>query len=447
MKKALTIIISLLLIISLVSCKKNKDSKYKENLLYSEPVYEPLELASENSNLFILSTDLLGVYKGVKAAAWDDYDIKLRVKYSDYTIRDFPLKVKNIPIDMRHTLGEVGTHHLYFVENKWTVSHEFEIIENKDFKGFKCEFFDKDKKILQTKYVGYYDNVSYDGPELDETDEDYGYKYTFTGWDKSLNYICQDTQFLAKYEKLEKRYYADKPYNTDHIGISALVNQDKTKGSGLVYLGRVRHVAAFYSETQELIDSDLTFGLTRLEDYNKFFNELNLNIVNNSIEIEEDEEYSSLLYGNIYDLVQNPTFAMQFDKRYEYSGIKSYLTDEGNVELAYKDPYERILNMMYRRINQYHIVTLSKNEDKGYYRYALVMSFDVYLSVSFNYLEKGIYELSSFNEFIMSPVDDSLENVFQYSKDGSFDSNFDSKLTISTKGLYWAADMIDWRKD
>ena len=75
------------------------------------------------------------------------------------------------------------------------------------------------------------------------------------------------------------------------------------------------------------------------------------------------------------------------------------------------------------------------------------MSFDVYLSVSFNYLEKGIYELSSFNEFIMSPVDDSLENVFQYSKDGSFDSNFDSKLTISTKGLYWAADMIDWRKD
>ena len=448
MKKIIILFMSLTLIFALISCSNEKKSnnEYNENLLYADPVYEPLDLASDNNDLFILSTDLLGVYKGVKAAAWDDYDIKLRVKYSDYTIRDFPLKVKNIPIEMRHYLGEVGKHNILLVENKWIVSHDFEIIENPEWDGFTCEFYDKDKKLLSTQKVGYYQEAVYNGPNISNVQEDDDFQYTFVGWNHSTKYINQDMQFQAKYEKLEKRYYASKPNNNDHVGLSALINQDGDKGSGLVYLGRVKHVAALYTETKELDGEDLEFVFD-LSDYNKYWNELNENIVKYAITVETDSTYDSSLYGNPYDLINNPHFALQFDTRYQYEGTKCYLEDKTDASLSYSDPYEKTL----RRISSYvypsNIGKVSKDDIPGYYRYAIVLSYDVYLSVSFNYLGNKKYEIGSFNEFIMSPVVDTAKCTIQYSKDGTFESNFDNKLIISSKGLYYAADMISWRKD
>ena len=87
---------------------------------------------------------------------------------------------------------------------------------------------------------------------------------------------------------------------------------------------------------------------------------------------------------------------------------------------------------------------ISKDEKAGYYRAAIVGSFDVYMDVSFNKLDEHIYEVGNYNQFVIAPVRYSLTMDEQYSEDGEFGPNFDTKLTVSTKSLYNLADSIDW---
>lgn len=424
---------------------ENEEHKYNDKFIYSEPVYEPLDIANENNDLFVISTDLLGVSKGVKAADWDNSDIKLRVKYNDYSIKDFDLKVINIPLDMRHYLGEVGKHSICFVEYKWIVNHEFEIIENENWHGYKCEFFDKDKKYLCTQTVGFYEEVIYNGPEIPSEEDDYDYHYRFNGWSHSTKYVHQDMQFLSKYEKKEKRFYANKPFNNDHIGLSALIDQDKNRGSSLIYLGRVRHVAAYYTETKELSIEDLEFSFKE-DEFGKYFNEYNENIVKYSIEYIEDSDYTSKIYGNPYDMLNNPVFALEFDSRYEYKGVSAFLDDQSDVKLSSVNPYNGLFDEIIRKINSFPSRSVKKDEDNGFYRYAIVMSVDVYLSVSFNRLEKDTYEIGNFSKFIMSPVLETSQAMIQHSYNEEFVAEDNPKLALTTKGLYYAADMIDWGK-
>ena len=122
--------------------------------------------------------------------------------------------------------------------------------------------------------------------------------------------------------------------------------------------------------------------------------------------------------------------------------MKVYLEDGTDAELVNNDPYDYSFN----RINGYlhNQKTVSKSEKGGYYRMALLNDYDVYLSVSYNRLEKGIYEIGAYNEFLISPVNHALNLVIQHSYDGKFMNNFESELIVSTKGLYNAADAIDW---
>ena len=436
-----------LLTLGLCGCKNNENKKeepkYNEEFIYNAPEYKPLDIAHEDSSIYVMSTDLLGVTYGVKAAAWDDYDIKLRVKYSDYSIKDFDLKTINIPLDMRHYLGEVGTQHIYFIEYKWIVTHEVKIIENPDWHGYKCDFFDKDQKYLTTETVGYYQEIKYNGPEVSEKSEDFDYEYDFKGWNHDTKYIHQDMQFVATYKKIEKRYVSNKPYNRDYIGISALVDKENNKGSGLVYLGRVRHVAGFYTETKELDNTDLTFEFKE-DEFSKYWNEYNESIVKECVTYKEDSDYIFNVYGNPYEIINNPTFSLQFDKRYQYDGTKSLLDDMTDADLSYVDPYYGIFDQITYKMKSYPRTTVSKNEEPGFYRYSIIFSVDVYLSLSFNKLDKDLYELGAFNSFIMAPVKDSAKAFVQYSEDGNFESNFDSKLELTTKALYNAASMISW---
>ncbi|MCR5491750.1 MAG: hypothetical protein K6F32_06450 [Bacilli bacterium] len=450
MKKIFTLAFIPVLFAALTGCGNNNSSTvtptYQDDVLYTEARYEPLDVASDDPNVTVSSTDLLGVYGGVKAAAWDDCDIKLRVNYSDSSLHDFPLKVVNIPLEMRHYLGEVGEHRLNIVEYKWTVSHAFTIIENPDWHGYKCEFFDKDKNYLATETVGFYEDVKYNGPVLPSEQEDADYKYQYAGWNRSTSYIHQDTQFMAKYKKTEKRFYAVKPFNNDHIGLSALVNQEGNKGSALVYLGRVRHVAAFHTEAVELDNEDLEFTF-QVDEYGKYWNEFNEAIVKNSIRFEDELEYGAHIYGEPYSLISRPTFGLQFDSRYDYKGIKGFLEDQSDVTLSSTDPYDGVLDVIMDKVEHYvGTGKVSKDDEPGFYRYSIVLSFDVYLSVSFNKLDEHVYEIGAFNSFIMAPVRDTAQCIVQHSEDGEFCGDFDQKLVLSTKGLYYAAEMIDWNK-
>ncbi len=451
MKKALLLTFIPTLLLGLVGCGNSNNNssnnpQYNEDFLYNEPVYEPLDIAHENQDVFVSSTDLLGVYYGVKAAAWDDYDIKLRVNYSDGSMHDFPIKVINIPLDMRHYLGEVGEQHIYLIEHKWTVTHTFNIIENPDWHGYKCEFFDKDKNYLTTQTVGFYEEVKYNGPEIPSQQDDFDYQYNFIGWNRPTTYIHQDMQFVTKYEKVEKRFYGLKPFNNDHIGLSALVDESGQKGSGLVYLGRVRHVAGYHTEAKELGNEDLEFNF-KMKDYGSFFNEFNADIVKNAISFKDDLEYSSKIYGNPYSLINNPNFGLQFDSRYDFKGTKALLEDQSDVTISSLNPYDGTFDKLIYKIDAYRQPAIvSKDEEPGYYRYSMILSFDVYLSVSFTKLDEHVYELGVFNSFYMAPVADSIVPLVQYSKDGNFSSNFDHKLVVSTKGLYYTAEMISWGK-
>lgn len=440
MKKRALLSIIPALVLSLTGCDFNKGS---EEFLYNEVVYEPLEIENPNPELYVLRLDLLGVYNGVMAAEWDSYDIKLRAIYSDYSIKDFPFKVKNIPIEMRHYLGEVGEQHLYMMEYKWTSALDFTIIENPNWDGYKCEFYDSEKRLLTTKKVGYYEEVVYDGPDIPMKKEDYDYKYRFVGWNYPTRYVHQDMKFVTKYEKLEKRYYATKPYNNDHIGLAAILDKSRNEGSGLVYLGRVRHVAVVYTEAQELDQEDLEFRFN-VDDFGKFYNEYNENIVKYSIKYVENAEYEQNILRHPYEIFNTPNFASEFDARYGYKGVKAYLQDGTDTTLSALNPFEWVAKEIPHYANQFNVGKVSKDEEAGFYRYSVVMSFDVYLSVSFNKIDKDVYDVAAFNKFIISPVRDTTKVIIQHSKDGDFSGDVEDKLVLTTKTLYYTAKMIDW---
>ena len=84
--------------------------------------------------------------------------------------------------------------------------------------------------------------------------------------------------------------------------------------------------------------------------------------------------------------------------------------------------------------------------EENNYRYAIVVSVDVYLSLSFYKLGDDVYEIGAFNNFVMASVKYSAKAVLQHSNDGKFKNNFDTRLSLTTKALYYSADMIDWKK-
>ena len=62
----------------------------------------------------------------------------------------------NIPIEFRHLLGEPGDHEFNIAFGGEALKFEFTSIENPDFKGFTCYFYDKDKKLINNYILDKY---------------------------------------------------------------------------------------------------------------------------------------------------------------------------------------------------------------------------------------------------------------------------------------------------
>ena len=440
MKNAkLLMLLPALLITGLTGCNKSSGRPYQEDIIYNVPTYVPLNLSKEGTT--IKELEVLGLFNPIKVLQFDDADVFIRVWYNDGTSNNFDFDEVNIPVEYRHLLGEVGKHEFKIAFNGEELTFNFTIAENPDFKGFNCYFYDKDKKLLKTQVVGYYQDVVYQGKQLPQIIDDNDYQYTYVGWDHDTRYIHQDMQFLAVYDKLEKRLRAAKPYNWDYHTLCGLVNEDKTSGKALIYLGRVYRVATLYSEIKEKLDEDLSFDFSNYVDFGPFYNDVNDSVAS-LIKFKTNSEYNSKLFGNAAEIVTSPRFASSFDSRYDFRGMKVYLEDGTDAELVNNDPYDYSFNRINGYLHNQKIV--SKTEKGGYYRMALLNDYDVYLSVSYNRLEKGIYEIGAYNEFLISPVNHALNLVIQHSYDGKFMNNFESELVVCTKGLYNAADAIDW---
>lgn len=434
-------LIPLMVVTGLMGCSNSSNGPaYQEDFLYNEPVYEPIELAKQGTTIDRIEIIGIPYTKQLKAAAFDDYDVCIRAWYKDNTTSSVPFKIKNIPIDYRHYFGELGEHSIELLLNGNTETFEFNIVENPEFKGYNCYYYDRNKKLIYQEVVGYYQTTTYAGPELPDVEEDIDYQYIFRGWNHNTTYVNQDMQYLATYEKVEKRFDAAKPYHTDHIGITGLVNQEKTKGSALFYLGRVKRVAVIHSEAVELNGEDIELSFEST-DYSHYWSELTQDIVKYAVEYKVDPDYNTKLYGEISEIVTHPTFADEFDSRYGYKGIRTLLEDGYDGELSSKNPFDGTYSNVKGYLHNKEVI--SKDSLPGFYRLALVKSFDVYLDVSYNRLAKDVYEVGTFHSFVLAPTDDIKLDV-QHSYDGEFGSNFDNKLEVNTKTLYYMADMIDW---
>ena len=433
----------------MTACNKDKqpinnDRPYQEGFVYNDPpLYEPIDLDVGSKQLNKVEIIGLPFNREIKVADFDNLDVQVRAWYMDKTTHQVPLKMKNIPLDYRHFFGEVGEHSITLTSRDIKETFEFKIVDNPNFNGYKCYFYDRNKKLVDSQTVGYYQTAVYQGQELPKVDEDSDYRYTLTGWDHETRYIHQDMQFLATYNKLEKRWYAIRQYNRESTALCGIVNTEKTKGSGLAYLGRINRAVAYYGDTYELDGEDIELKIEP-GNYTTYIQEMYDTIVNELIEYKVDPEYNMKLYGNPSDIVLHPVFATAFDKNYQYKGdIKVYLENREDVEISALDPFEYTISNITTSFNYLRPV-ISKDDKPGFYRAAIVGSYDVYMDVSFNKLDTHIYEVGNYNQFVIAPVRGTFKLDEQYSEDGVFGPNFDTKLTISTKSLYNLADSIDW---
>ena len=449
MKKYWILPLVSLLAFSVTGCKKknkNEEEKnwdvYHSEYVYEDPVYEPIDFTRDGTYPYSIAVEGIPE-KGILQTRWDDYGIKFRCHYLDGALVDFAFEEKNIPIEFRHHLGEVGNHKLNIQYGLMPITVEFTIILNTDWKGFNCYFFDSNDKLIHTQSVGYYGTVKYNGPEIPEQEEDEDYQYKFVGWNHQTKNIYQDMQFKTVYEKNEKRLYSLKPYQLNYHSISTLVDNDKNKASSLFYLGRVRRAAAIHSEAQALNGSDIRLSFD-YSDFSSYWSELNQSIVK-QIRYEHDASYSSMLYGSVPNLLENISYGTVMDDRYGFDGgTKTYLENQEEATLSAIDPYVFLANRVLSFTNNSETIKATDNVS-GYYRQAVVFNFDVYLSVSYRRIGNKIFELGDFNQIICCPVINTAKYVVQYSKDGKFEDNFNTYLSLSDKALYNNASSQEWK--
>ena len=446
----LFLLIPLLMVSPLVGCNhsKNNDPIYDDAILYNDPDYEPVDFSREDAVPY--SITVLGIpSEGIKQTLWDEYDsIEFRVYYQSDKA-DTPLVIdhkfyeKNIPVEYRHYLGEIGTHKIEIKYGLMPLSFEFKVIENPDWHGYKCEYFDKDGKYLHTQQVGYYADVIYNGPELvDEEDEDY--QYHFKRWNHNTKCIHQDMQFKAVYQKNEKRLVSVKPRLNNFDAIAGLVsNNNPNKGQALIYLGRIKRATLLHSDAKELFDKDIELSFEN-GDYSKYWNELNNSVIS-KIKYEHDPNYDSYMYGSVSNLISQSDFASYFDERYSFGDINVVLENGEKVKISHSAPYDTCLSTVKGYMYNHKTITKQDYVD-GYYRLAVVAAVDVYLSVSITRIDADKYEVGNFNNFLASPVSDTVNYLVQYSEEEEFTAFDDSYLSLSNKAVYETAKIIKWNK-
>ena len=443
--KKLTVLALLSIIVSaLVGCNTNKKPQddwetYNENFVYNTPRYEPIDVAREGAapNSIVLT----GIpEEGIPQTRWDDYPIKLRCFYSDGEQIDYDFKVENIPISLRHKLGEVGTHTFEIGFDPMPRTWEFKIIENPNWKGFNCYFFDGNNKLVHTQTAGYYESITYNGPEIAPIDELYS-QYQFTKWNRSTDYICQNIQFKAQYKNVEKRDYARKPIKYNHHGINSIDDIAQQKGSTILYLGRLYRVAGLYSDVKELDHDDITLRLPNT-DFAPYWNNMN-KVAQDHIKYVEDPAYTSYFLGSVNNMISNLNYNTIMDRRYRYpTNMELDLEDNVHITVTTNDPYDNILNKVTPYMDKEEIV--SKDHTSGYYRLAVLFDVDVFITYSYRRIGPDTYELDAFNDLTISPVLNSCYYEMQYSEDGEYKDSFDTCFTLDTQVLWWYAHSHNW---
>lgn len=446
MKKTVLLIAVLLVLAALVGCTNPiKARKYRDDFTYATEEFEPIDVGYGDRS--VVSTELVGMPEdGVKAAAWDSYDIRLRCEYDDGTVREYPLKVVNFPPEARHFLGEVGEHRISLMENREMQKITVKIRKNPDWDGYTCRYYDRNKKLLYTEKVGFYGTSTYKGKELPEEEEDGDFLYKFVDWTYDTECIHQDMQFVANYDKLEKRLYAVQLDGTEYLPILGKTDEAKENGGALIYFGRVFGVAAAYGEAVELDETDvvLTFPADRF-DFPSFFLAYNRSVTENVFEYVNVPGYNQHIYGPASQILSLADFGRAFPADYRYDENRKVTLENGTKAiLSRSDPYEETLRAVVACMTHDAETVTAADNKPGFYRIAVVGNFDVYLDVSYRRIGAEQFEIGAYTSWIIAPVADTFAYVVQYSEDGEFGPVSEKKLSLSTGALYAGASAIDW---
>lgn len=421
--------------------------EYPDGWTYKEVNEEPIVVTKDTVE--VSSIEVRGIPKtGIKVACFDEYEIYLDILYSDASTESIRLLEKYIPVEYRHYLGEVGHHSISIAINASVVSFSFDVVKNPDFYGYKCTFVDnRDKQVvLEEKMVGYYENVSFTGvtPEPRKIDSDNVQR--FIGWDLPLENIHQDMYYIAQYRDVQKRYYTDQIEHMNEMCIASS-KKDETYRT-LSYLGRVHSVAISYGETihHDKGNEEEALSFSSLNPYGVKWNKMNEMIFENSIDYVYNANYGSYLYGTTGAFSTAPTFLNIFES---YFNVTSHdiivITGEkesAEIHTSVEPSFGTCYNLA--EAHQSETKSINKNAESGYYRIALTVSFDVYLSTSFEKVVDNRYSLLKGSKFLFSPVIDSEVVRTEFSETTEFDKTIEKPLAFSTEDLYNVANGLDW---
>ncbi len=248
--------------------------------------------------------------------------------------------------------------------------------------------------------------------------------------------------YIAQYAKAEKRYFVNNLSNgRDYYAAKAMIDSAREEASLISYLGRVHHVATLAGPSKYY-----GAGNARLSyeggNSDRILNTVNQGIFANAIAFTEDAS-APYLYGSMNLLTMTPDFGMRMDERYHFDPTLSVrLDDRVMYRLSQLSPEETVNEKILPFLQ-------GEGEDVeiprgGYYRLAVIASFDVYLSASFKKLADHRYELRSSSYFLFCPIEDSFRSFVQYSEDGDFSVTSEKRMHLKPFDLYEMAESISW---
>ena len=421
---------------------KNIKTPNTDNFTYNEAIEEAIVVTKEGVEVSNVEVTNIPT-SGIKIALFDDANVKLHVTYSDGSTNDFDFKEKNIPLSFRHYLGEIGHHTFVINISGIETRFAFDIIRNPDFSGYKCQFIHtKTAEVLEIKTVGYYQTVEYTGRPVLGHDVDDQWYCQFMGWDHPLEYVHQNMNYATVFKNIEKRYYGRSTMNTDG---ELMLSKDNTDSkSALIYVGRVYNVPINYGDTtyHAPTEAEKEIKFNPINPFNEKWNMMNDNILKYGINYVHNPKYSSYLYGNVGGFVNAPIYLSDFEAGLTPTSKSVSLDNKSLVDTSIESNYQTVYNEASNHINE--TLTLTSEDEAGYYRLALTSHFDIYISITLSNLGNNKYALSSGSKLMFSPVKTSIKLLKQFSFDEEFVAPFDSKTLISNEQIYNVANSLDW---
>ena len=173
--------------------------------------------------------------------------IEIEAIYLDGSLERLPFSESLLPFDQLEVLKKPGKKRIDFLFKNNHVYFDVTLVEADVPIVHKVSFYSKEGALLDEQSVPYLGTAAYQGPEIEDYIDGDHYYY-FSSWDHELDYVFSDFGTKPIYQAGELEDYASL---YDHpLPIVKKVDTGYD-WSTLFYLGEMRSVALFTSESKE----------------------------------------------------------------------------------------------------------------------------------------------------------------------------------------------------